>query len=272
MDNFSSDTAISIETLVESGAHFGHLASKWNPRMAPYILGVKNKIHIIDLAKTMESWRKCEAFLKQSAKEGAQFIFVGTKRQAQEIIKDVAERVGPPSAFYVNKRWLGGLLTNFKTVKQALQKMDEREERLTRNKESIEKSGIELMKKKEAGQEQKLLDKRVIALGGLRKLRVLKENTVIIVVDVNKEHNAIQEARCRGFSIVAMVDTNTDPNLVDYPIPCNDDATRAIQLVMNACANAILEGKTGAPATAAANKEAADAAQARAMQEKGEAN
>jgi len=219
-----------MKSLLESGVHFGHQTKRWNPKMKDYIFGERNGIYIIDLQKTLRLFKEAVEFVTQQASQGKRFLFVGTKRQAQEVIAEETQRCGQ---FFVNQRWLGGLLTNFQTIQKSLKRLKELQEMKT--------SGhYDLLAKKEVAQlerERKKLEKN---LSGIQDIDRLPD--VIFVVDSNKEGIAIQEARKLGIPIVAIVDTNCDPDQVDFVIPGNDDAMRSIKLITSTVADAILAG------------------------------
>ncbi|MCL5780394.1 30S ribosomal protein S2 [Desulforamulus profundi] len=224
---------ISMKQLLEAGVHFGHQTRRWNPKMAPYIFTDRNGIYIIDLQKTVKKVEECYDFVKQLAADGGTILFVGTKKQAQEAVKEEAERCG---MFYVNQRWLGGMLTNFQTIRHRIDRLHELER--------MEEDGtFEVLPKKEVAQllhEKEKLDK---FLGGIKNMRRLPG--ALFVIDPRKERIAVAEARKLGIPIVAIVDTNCDPDEVDYVIPGNDDAIRAVKLLTAKMADAVLEGKQG---------------------------
>ncbi|MCD8353748.1 MAG: 30S ribosomal protein S2 [Clostridiales bacterium] len=224
---------VSMKQLLEAGVHFGHQTRRWNPKMAAYIYTERNGIYIIDLQKTVKKLDEAYNFVKGLGAEGKSLLFVGTKKQAQEAIKEEATRC---SMFYVNSRWLGGMLTNFKTMRG-------RVDRMNQLKKMQEDGTFDMLPKKEVIKllhEQEKLEKY---LGGVKDMNTLPG--AIFVVDPRKEHNAIAEARKLGIPVVAIVDTNCDPDEVDYVIPGNDDAIRAIRLISGIMANAIIEGKQG---------------------------
>ncbi|MCD7830331.1 MAG: 30S ribosomal protein S2 [Clostridiales bacterium] len=224
---------VSMKQLLEAGVHFGHQTRRWNPKMAAYIYTERNGIYIIDLQKTVKKLDEAYNFVKGLGADGKSLLFVGTKKQAQEAIKDEATRC---SMFYVNSRWLGGMLTNFKTMRG-------RVDRMNQLKKMQEDGTFDMLPKKEVIKllhEQEKLEKY---LGGVKDMNTLPG--AIFVVDPRKEHNAIAEARKLGIPVVAIVDTNCDPDEVDYVIPGNDDAIRAIRLISGIMANAIIEGKQG---------------------------
>ncbi|MGQ9473814.1 MAG: 30S ribosomal protein S2 [Candidatus Caldatribacteriaceae bacterium] len=222
---------VTMKQLLEAGVHFGHQTRRWNPKMKPYIFTERNNIYIIDLQKTVELTEKAYQFVKDLAQEGKTLLFVGTKKQAQEAIQQEASRCG---MFYVNQRWLGGMLTNFSTIRNSI-------ERLKRI-EAMEESGLlEKLPKKEVMQIKKKKDQLTKYLSGIRDMKQLPD--CLFVVDPRRERNAVLEARKLGIPIVGVVDTNCDPDEVDYVIPGNDDAIRAIRLFASIIADAVIEGK-----------------------------
>ncbi|MDE3245610.1 MAG: 30S ribosomal protein S2 [Acidobacteriota bacterium] len=224
--------AIQMKELLEAGVHFGHQTKRWNPKMKPYIFGARNSIYIIDLQKTLRLWNTAANFLTKSAAEGKSFLFVATKPQAQELIAEQAARCG---AYYVNNRWLGGMLTNFSTIKKSLEKLREMEAILADPVRSA------AMSKKEQLTLTRHKDKLVGSFAGIRDMRSLPD--VIFVIDPNREDIAVTEANKIGLKIVALVDTNCDPDKIDYVIPANDDALRSIHLFSERVADSILEGR-----------------------------
>ncbi len=224
-------TIISMKALLESGVHFGHRTNKWNPSMRPYIFTERNGIHIIDLQQTVKALTAAYNLVRDTVQNGGTVMFVGTKRQAQETIRDEAIRCGMP---YVTERWLGGMLTNWSTINKRIQELD----RLEHMHETGE---ISRLTKKEGliiDREIKRLETR---LSGVRKMKNVPD--LLFIVDVGRESTAVHEANLKNIPILAMVDTNCDPSGVDYVIPCNDDAIRAIKLVVGKIADAVLEGK-----------------------------
>ena len=220
-----------MKTLLEAGVHFGHETKRWNPKMKKYIFGAKNGVYIIDLEKTKDALLKACDYLKQMAATGNSILFVGTKKQAQEIIKEETMRCG---MFYVNQRWLGGMLTNFQTIKKSLKRLEELER--------IKEDGtMAKLSKKEAAQLNKEMVKLNKNLEGVRSMSKLPK--AMFVVDAKKEEIAVKEAKKLGIPVVALVDTNSDPDLVNYVIPGNDDAIRSIKMIVNLIATSILEGK-----------------------------
>ncbi len=226
-------SVISMKQLLEAGVHFGHQTRRWNPKMKEYIFTERNGIYIIDLQKTVEKIDEAYYFIRDLAMEGGTVLFVGTKKQAQESIEQEAKRC---EMFYVNQRWLGGMLTNFKTIQSRINKL--------RKIEKMEADGdFDLLPKKEVIQlkaEQEKLEKN---LGGIKEMKKLP--SAMFVVDPRKEHIAILEAKALGIPVVAIVDTNCDPDEADYPIPGNDDAIRAVKLIASKIADAVLEGRQG---------------------------
>ncbi|GHV02968.1 30S ribosomal protein S2 [Campylobacterota bacterium] len=220
-----------MKDLLECGVHFGHQTRRWNPKMKKFIFGVRKNIYIIDLQKTLRYFRYTAGIVRDSAAQGKTLLFVGTKKQASAIIAQQAERCGMP---YVNNRWLGGMLTNYKTIRQSIRQLEAIEELKTSGK-------ITLLTKKE----QLLLDRKREKLekylGGVRYMKTLPD--MLFVLDVVKEKIAVAEARRLGIPIVAPLDTNCDPDLIDFPIPGNDDAIRAIELFCTEMANSVIEGK-----------------------------
>ena len=224
---------VAMKQLLEAGVHFGHQTRRWDPRMAEYIFQARNGIHIIDLQKTSKKLDEAYAFIKEQAEEGKTILFVGTKKQAQECVKEAAEKSG---MFYVNERWLGGTLTNFKTIRKRIERLAELEK-------MQEDGTFEVLPKKEVILLKKEMDKLEKNLGGIKEMTQIPD--VIFVVDPKKEHIAVQEAKKLNIPLVGLVDTNCDPNDVDYVIPGNDDAIRAVKLVTDVLANAVIEGKQG---------------------------
>lgn len=237
---------ITIQTLLDAGCHYGHQTRRWNPKMKSYIFGERNGIYILDLKQTMLGADKAYTFLKETAAKGGKILFVGTKKQAQEAIKEEATRCG---GYYVNARWLGGMLTNFKTMRG-------RVERLNQLKKMQEDGTFDMLPKKEVMKHLGEIAKLEKYLGGVVEMKKLPG--ALFVVDPRKERNAINEARKLHIPIVAIVDTNCDPDEIDYVIPGNDDAIRAIKLISGVMANAIQEGKQGQDAPAEETAEAAE--------------
>ena len=224
---------VSMKQLLEAGVHFGHQTRRWNPKMAEYIYMERNGIYIIDLQKTVKKLEEAYDFVRSLAENGQSVLFVGTKKQAQEAVKEEAERVG---MYYVNARWLGGMLTNFKTMRT-------RVDRLAQLKKMQEDGTFDMLPKKEVMKHLGEMEKLEKYLGGVKDMKRLPG--ALFVIDPRKEHNAIAEARKLHIPIVAIVDTNCDPDEVDYVIPGNDDAIRAIRLISSTMANAVQEGHQG---------------------------
>jgi small subunit ribosomal protein S2 len=222
-----------MKQLLEAGAHFGHRTRRWNPKMQPYIFTARKGIHIIDLQKTLKSIDEAYDFLKNSVMEKKRVLFVGTKKQAQQIVADEARRCGE---FFVNNRWLGGLLTNFKTIKSRIDKL----EQLT---EYVESEEFSKLPKKEQATIRRNLEKLEKNLGGLRGMKKIPD--ILFIIDPKKEEIAVKEANLLNIPIIATVDTNCDPDVIDYVIPANDDAIRTIMLIVSKMADAIIEGKEG---------------------------
>ncbi|HEY6008991.1 MAG TPA: 30S ribosomal protein S2 [Geobacteraceae bacterium] len=221
---------ITMKELLEAGVHFGHQTKRWNPKMKPYIFGARNGIYIIDLQKTVRLFKNAYNFVVDAAKSGETVLFVGTKKQAQDSVAEEASRCG---MFYVNQRWLGGMLTNFSTVKQSI-------DRLKRLDSMVADGSIEAYTKKEALQLDKERQKLEKILGGIKGMGKLPG--VLFVIDPKNEEIAVSEAKKLGIQVVAIVDTNCDPDDIDYIIPGNDDAIRAIRLLSSKMADAVLEG------------------------------
>ena len=245
---------VSMKQLLEAGVHFGHQTRRWNPKMAEYIYMERNGIYIIDLQKTVKKLEEAYAFVRSVSESGKSVLFVGTKKQAQDAVKEEAERVGQ---FYVNARWLGGMLTNFKTMRT-------RVDRMAQLKKMQEDGTFDMLPKKEVVKLLHEMEKLDKYLGGVKEMKRLPG--ALFVVDPRKEHNAISETRKLGIPIVAIVDTNCDPDEVDYVIPGNDDAIRSIRLISAAMANAVMEGRQGedaeeAPAEGEAEAVAEEAAE-----------
>lgn len=224
---------ISMKRLLEAGVHFGHQTRRWNPKMAPYIFTERNGIYIIDLQKTVRKIDEAYMFVRNLAMEGKSLLFVGTKKQAQESIEQEAKRC---NMFYVNNRWLGGMLTNFRTIRTRVDRLNDIDK--------MEESGqFDVLPKKEVIKLMHERDKLEVNLGGIRDMKSLPG--ALFVVDPRNEHIAVAEARILGIPIVAIVDTNCDPDEIDYIIPGNDDAIRAIKLIASKMADAVLEGRQG---------------------------
>ncbi|MFU0783577.1 MAG: 30S ribosomal protein S2 [Thermoanaerobacterium thermosaccharolyticum] len=231
-------SVISMKQLLEAGVHFGHQTRRWNPKMAPYIFTERNGIYIIDLQKTVKKIEEAYNFIKEVVSNNGTVLFVGTKKQAQDSVKEEAERCG---MYYVNQRWLGGMLTNYKTIRS-------RVERLKELKRMEEDGTFDVLPKKEVIKLKKEKEKLEKYLGGIENMNGIP--SVLFVVDPKKEAIAIAEAKNLDIPIVAIVDTNCDPEEVDYPIPGNDDAIRAVKLIASKIADAVIEAKQGEQLTA----------------------
>ena len=227
---------VSMKQLLEAGVHFGHQTRRWNPKMAPYIYTERNGIYIIDLQKTVKKLEEAYNFVRDTSANGGNILFVGTKKQAQDAIREEAARCG---GYYVNARWLGGMLTNFRTMRTRI-------DRLAQLRKMEEDGTFAMLPKKEVIKHQGEIAKLEKYLGGVKEMK--KIPAAMFIVDPRKERNAINEARKLNIPIVAIVDTNCDPDEIDYVIPGNDDAIRAIRLISSVMANAIQEGKQGADA------------------------
>ena len=236
---------VSMKQLLEAGVHFGHQTRRWNPKMAPYIYTERNGIYIIDLQKTVKKLEEAYNFVRDCSANGGNILFVGTKKQAQDAIKEEAARCG---GYYVNARWLGGMLTNFRTMRTRI-------DRLAQLRKMEEDGTFAMLPKKEVIKHQAEIEKLEKYLGGVKEMKKLP--AALFIVDPRKERNAIAEARKLNIPIVAIVDTNCDPDEIDYVIPGNDDAIRAIRLIAAAMANAAIEGRQGEDVAA---EEAAPAA------------
>ena len=238
---------ISMKQLLEAGVHFGHQTRRWNPKMAEYIFTERNGIYIIDLQKTVKKVEEAYYFIRDIAAAGEDILFVGTKKQAQDSIKEEAERVG---MYYVNARWLGGMMTNFKTIQKRI-------ERLAQINKMEEEGTFDLLPKKEVINLKAQRDKLEKYLGGIKDMKKLPG--ALFVVDPRKEKNAIAEAHKLGIPVIAIVDTNCDPEEADYPIPGNDDAIRAVKLIAATIGNAVIEGRQGEQNAAESEQDAAAA-------------
>ncbi|MBR6033368.1 MAG: 30S ribosomal protein S2 [Clostridia bacterium] len=224
---------VAMKQLLEAGVHFGHQTRRWDPRMAEYIFQARNGIHIIDLQKTSKKLDEAYAFVKEQAEEGKDVLFVGTKKQAQECMKDAAIRC---NMFYVDQRWLGGMLTNFETIRSRVNRLKELE--------TMEQDGtFDVLPKKEVAKLKKEMSKLETNLGGIKNMERLPG--ALFIVDPKKERIAILEAKKLNIPTVGLIDTNCNPNDVDYPIPGNDDAIRAVKLIADTMANAVIEGRQG---------------------------
>ena len=224
---------VAMKQLLEAGVHFGHQTRRWDPRMAEYIFQARNGIHIIDLQKASKKIDEAYAFIKEQSEEGKTILFVGTKKQAQECMKEAAQKCG---MYYVDQRWLGGMLTNFDTIRARVQRL--------KDLETMEQDGtFEVLPKKEVINLKKEMEKLETNLGGIKEMERIPD--VIFLVDPKKERIAILEARRLNIPTVGIVDTNCNPEDLDYPIPANDDAIRAVKLIADVMANAVIEGKQG---------------------------
>lgn len=224
--------SVTIKELLEAGVHFGHQTKRWNPKMKDYIYGERNGIHIIDLQKTQRLFTEALEFISNKVAEGKDILIVGTKKQAQDIVEEEAKRA---EAFYVNQRWVGGLLTNFPVVRRSIDKLIDLEEMKVDGR-------WELLSKKEQSRLEKVIKKLQRNFSGIKNMKSLPG--VLFVIDSAKEDIAVTEARKVGIPVVAVIDTNGDPEMVDYVIPGNDDAIRAVKLYMSKVADAIIEGKS----------------------------
>jgi small subunit ribosomal protein S2 len=224
---------VTLAQLLESGVHFGHQTRRWNPKMSPYIYTSRNGVHIIDLVQTAQLMDEAYNYMRTASEQGKKVLFIGTKRQAAGIIKQEAERCG---SYFVNQRWLGGMLTNWTTIKTRVDRMKELERRQ-------ETGALDLLPKKEAATLRRELEKLQKYLGGIRAMRKVPD--IVVMVDQRREYNAVQECQKLGIPIVALLDTNCDPDVVDIPIPANDDAIRSIKLIVGRLADAIYEGRHG---------------------------
>jgi len=227
---------VSMQALLEAGAHFGHQTHRWNPKMKPYIFGERNGIHILDLSQTVPLFARALDFVRATSAAGGKLLFVGTKRQAQEPVADAARRSGQ---HYVNHRWLGGMLTNWKTISASIKRFKTLEEQLSGDTHGFTKKEVLKMTRER--------DKFEASLGGIRDMNGLPD--LMFVIDVNKEDLAIKEANVLGIPVIAVLDSNTDPANIAFPVPGNDDASRAIQLYCNAVADAVVAGRQGRQAS-----------------------
>ena len=226
--------AITIKELLESGAHFGHQTSRWHPQMKSYIFAKRDGIHIIDLQQTATMLEEAREFVHQVAAEGGNILFVGTKKQAHDTVREEAERCG---MFYVNQRWIGGILTNFETIQSRI-------DHLVRTEDQYARGGFNQLPKKEILKIEEEIARLNRQMGGFKEMT--SPPAALFVVDTTKENIAIAEAKKAGIPIVAIVDTNSNPTDIDYPIPANDDAIRAIRLMCSKIADSVLEGRAGA--------------------------
>ena len=222
---------ITMKQLLQAGVHFGHQTTHWNPKMGKYIYGARNGIHIVDLQKTLKMFREAEEFVRKTAESGKKILFVATKRQAQELVRKQAERCG---MYFVNQRWLGGTMTNFSTIRKSIDRLLELEK--------MEEEGeFDRLHKKEALNKRKEIDKLNKFLGGIKSMRELPH--AVFIIDTQKERIALAEAKNLGIKTFALVDTNCDPDGIDFPFPGNDDAMRSIKLFLTRVADIVLEGQ-----------------------------
>ena len=242
-------SVISMKQLLEAGVHFGHQTRRWNPKMAQYIFTERNGIYIIDLQKTVKKLEEAYNVVREISEEGGDILFVGTKKQAQDSIKEEAIRCGMP---YVNARWLGGMLTNFKTIQKRIK-------RLEQLKAMKEDGTFELLPKKEVASLELEIEKLEKFMGGITEMK--KQPAAMFIIDPRKERIAVAEAHKLGIPIIAIVDTNCDPDEVDYVIPGNDDAIRAVRLIAAAMADAVIEGRQGEQNAEAEEDSAEEAAE-----------
>ncbi len=237
-------SVVSMKQLLEAGVHFGHQTRRWNPKMAEYIFTERNGIYIIDLQKTVKKLEEAYMFVRDIAAEGDEILFVGTKKQAQDSIKEEAQRCGMP---YVNARWLGGMLTNFSTIKRRIKRLAQLQ--------AMKADGtFDILPKKEAAKLDLEIEKLEKFMGGITEMK--KQPAAMFIVDPRKERIAVAEAKKLGIPIIAIVDTNCDPDEIDYVIPGNDDAIRAVKLIAGAMADAVIEGRQGMQGAAAVEEEA----------------
>ena len=237
-------SVVSMKQLLEAGVHFGHQTRRWNPKMAEYIFTERNGIYIIDLQKTVKKLEEAYMVVRDIAAEGDEILFVGTKKQAQDSIKEEAQRCGMP---YVNARWLGGMLTNFSTIKRRIKRLGQLQ--------AMKADGtFDILPKKEAAKLDLEIEKLEKFMGGITEMK--KQPAAMFIVDPRKERIAVAEAKKLGIPIIAIVDTNCDPDEIDYVIPGNDDAIRAVKLIAGAMADAVIEGRQGMQGAAAVEEEA----------------
>lgn len=246
---------VAMKQLLEAGVHFGHQTRRWDPKMAEYIFQARNGIHIIDLQKTSKKLDEAYSFMKEQAEEGKTVLFVGTKKQAQECMKEAAEKSG---MYYINQRWLGGMLTNFGTIRKRVERLKELE--------TMQEDGtFEVLPKKEVILLKKEMEKLEKNLGGIKEMTAIPG--VLFVVDPKKERIAILEARKLGIPVAGLIDTNCNPEDLDYPIPGNDDAIRAVKLISDTIANAIIEGRQGESMDSDVAEEMLEETEAESMEE-----
>ncbi len=226
---------LTLAQMMEAGVHFGHQTRRWNPKMDPYIYTARNGVHIIDLVQTAQFMDEAYSYVRAASEQGKKFLFIGTKRQAAGIVAQEAERCG---AYYINQRWLGGMLTNWTTIKTRVDRLKDLERR-------EENGSLDLLPKKEASVLRRQMERLRKYLGGIKAMRRVPD--VVMIIDQRREYNAVQECRKLKLPIISLLDTNCDPDLVDIPIPGNDDAIRSIKLIMGKIADAIYEGRHGQP-------------------------
>ena len=232
------EVEINLRTLLQAGVHFGHQTARWNPAMSDYIYGSRNGIHILNLPKTLTCWEDARKKVVQIASQGGSILFVGTKKQAQDVIVEEARRCG---AYYVSRRWLGGMMTNFQTIRKSIERLNKIEQTLLEQEELMKEGQTSKFTKKERLMMSKEREKLEFSLGGIREMYAPPR--LIFVVDIKREDISIKEAKRLDIPVVALVDTNCNPSEVAYPIPSNDDGTRAIRLFASAIADAIIEGR-----------------------------
>ena len=232
MPKKKSEFIVPLEELLEAGSHFGHQSRRWNPKMDEYLYSVRDGVHIFDLVKTAEGLKKAYEFVSELAAEGKKIIFIGTKRQAQEIIKEEAKKSG---VFYVAERWMGGTITNWEQIEKSVKRLSERKEKLETGEYDKYTKKEKVLIRREVGKLERFY-------GGLAGMK--KNPDAIFVVDTVREIAAVKEAKLRGVKVVAMVDSNSNPDMVDYVIPANDDAVRSIKLIVSKIAEAYVEGKS----------------------------
>ncbi len=224
---------VSLPQMLEAGVHFGHQARRWNPKMKPYIFTERNGVHIIDLVQTAQLIDQAYDYMRSASEQGKRFLYVGTKRQAAAIIAQEASRCG---SYYINQRWLGGMLTNWTTIKTRVDRLKDLERRQ-------ESGALDLLPKKEAAVLRRELEKLQKYLGGIKAMRKIPD--AVVIIDQKREYNAVQECQKLGIPIISLLDTNCDPDVVDIPIPANDDAIRSVKLILSKLSDAIYEGRHG---------------------------
>lgn len=235
---YRAPVQVNLQSLLQAGVHFGHQTSRWCPKMAPYIHTSRNGVHIINLPKTIQMWEKARKVIEQVASEGGSILFVATKKQAQKAVEIEARRCG---SFFVSRRWLGGMLTNLKTIRKSIERLNKIEQILQDESNAQQEGRSTKFTKKERLMMSKEREKLEFSLGGIREMHSAPR--LMIIVDIKREDIAILEAKRLNIPVIALVDTNCDPNQVEYPIPANDDGTRSVALFMQAACDAVLEGK-----------------------------